>query len=218
MITKEHIEKSLWFGEREVSKLTQPIVDIKGLTSLKVKSFLNNICDFGGASYLELGAYQGATFCSAIYGNDIKSTAVDNWKDFELAPANISLWQSVRNVSNPKGIFLSNIKKCKDHGVVGVLDENYLTFPSSMLKYKANIVFYDGEHTFSDQYQMLGRMLDFCEDEFILVIDDWNWEKRGVIQGIKDFKFKCSYLKEIFTKGEDPEDFWNGLGIFILKK
>jgi len=26
------------------------------------------------------------------------------------------------------------------------------------------------------------------------------------------------YKKEIQTKGEDPEDFWNGLGIFVLRK
>lgn len=217
-MNKEHIEKSIWFAEREVSKLTQQIVDIQGLTSLKVKSFLNNICDFEGAKYLEIGAYKGATFCSAIYGNNIVATAIDNWKDSTLLPASISLWQSSRNLANPKDSFLLNLKKCQNIRDVHVLDENYLNFHKDKIKYKSNVVFYDGEHEFSDQYQIMGRMSDLCEDKFVLIIDDWNWEKRGIIQGIKDFKLKCSYLKELFTKGEDPEDFWNGLGIFILEK
>ena len=62
----------------------------------------------------------------------------------------------------------------------------------------------------------MSKLKHATEDYFILVIDDWNWEKRGILKGIQDFKYKCEYKKEIFTKGEDPKNFWNGLGIFIL--
>jgi hypothetical protein len=88
-----HIERSLYFGEKEVSKLTEEIMQIEGLTSRKVKSFLNNLCGLEDCSYLEFGTYKGATFCAAIYNNDIKSTAVDNWKDFmdALAVRNVCL-------------------------------------------------------------------------------------------------------------------------------
>ena len=40
----EHIEKSLEFGKLEVSKIIQDIFDIPGLTSNRVRCFLNNIC------------------------------------------------------------------------------------------------------------------------------------------------------------------------------
>lgn len=53
---------------------------------------------------------------------------------------------------------------------------------------------------------------------FIAIIDDYNWKEvqEGMIEVIK--KYTVLYKKEIFTTGEDPEDFWNGLGIFILQK
>ena len=62
----------------------------------------------------------------------------------------------------------------------------------------------------------MSKLKDLSSDTFILVVDDWNWEKRGILKGISDFHYKCLYQKEILTKGEDPKNFWNGLGIFIL--
>ena len=38
----EHIEKSLHWSDLEVSKLRQDILDIPGISSNKVKMFLNN--------------------------------------------------------------------------------------------------------------------------------------------------------------------------------
>ena len=211
-----HIERSLYFGEKEVSKLTEEIMQIEGLTSRKVKSFLNNLCGLEGSSYLEFGAYKGATFCAAIYNNDIKSTAVDNWKDFELLPASFPMWhRSIAPKENPYETFAKNLKKCGANSVE-IINQNYLNLSKDSIKTKSNIIFYDGEHTFKDQYAIMSKLKDFSNDTFILVVDDWNWEKKGILKGIHDFDYKCSYQKDIFTKGEDPKNFWNGLGIFIL--
>jgi hypothetical protein len=211
-----HVERSLHFGEKEVSKLTEEIMQIDGLTSRKVKSFLNNLCGLEGSSYLEFGTYKGATFCAAIYNNDIKSTAVDNWKDFELLPASFPMWhRSVEPKSNPYEIFLKNIRKCGIDSIE-IINQNYLSLVKDSIKTKSNIIFYDGEHQFKDQYAIMSKLKDFSSDTFVLVIDDWNWEKRGILKGIQDFNYKQLYKKEIFTKGEDSKNFWNGLGIFIL--
>ena len=86
----EHIEKSLEFGEFEVSKLRQDIFDIKGLTSNKVRCFLNNVCGVEDCNYLELGVHRGATFCSAIYANYVNAVAIDNWSEYG-GPKNIFL-------------------------------------------------------------------------------------------------------------------------------
>ena len=47
-----HIEQSLEYGKLEVSKLTQDIFNIPGLTSNKVRCFLNNICTIKNMCYL----------------------------------------------------------------------------------------------------------------------------------------------------------------------
>jgi len=211
-----HIEKSLYFGEKEVSKLTEEIMQIEGLTSRKVKSLLNNLCVLEDCSYLEFGTYKGATFCAAIYNNDIKSTAVDNWKDFELLPASFPMWhRSIAPKENPYETFVKNLKKCGAN-TVEIINQNYLNITKDSVKTKSNIIFYDGEHTFKDQYAIMSKLKDLSSDTFILVVDDWNWEKRGILKGISDFHYKCLYQEEILTKGEDPKNFCNGLGIFIL--
>ena len=220
-VTINHIDESLKFGALEVSKLTQDVVDIRGLTSLKVRCFLNNICSQENTVYLEIGPHQGATFFSALYGNNVSAIALDNWSQGGIMPAVAPMWSGLGESlleSKPKNVFLQNLKKFKGTNNVQVLDENYLNFNKKSLQYKPNVLFYDGEHTFADQYQVLVDFKDYLASEFILIIDDWNWEKRGVLEAIKDLKLKIKYKKEIFTKGEDPDDFWNGLGIFILKK
>ena len=58
------------------------------------------------------------------------------------------------------------------------------------------------------------------EKKYILIIDDWNWlqVRLGTENSIQQLGFKVLYKEEIFTKGEDPNDFWNGLGIFVIDK
>lgn len=213
------IEESLYFGQKEVSKLTNEIMSIKGLTSKKVKCLLNNLCGYPNSNYLEIGAYQGSTFCAAIYGNNINAIAVDDWQDSQLLPASFALWTSVNvntNKLNPEEIFRKNVAKCGDLSKIQIINNNYLTFNVGAVRNLSNIVFYDGEHSFSDQYAIMSKLKNLTEEVFILIVDDWNWEKAGILKGIKHFNYKCIYKKEIFTKGEDPQDFWNGLGIFIL--
>ena len=126
------------------------------------------------------------------------------------------MWhRSVEPKSNPYEIFLKNIRKCGVNSIE-IINQNYLSLAKDSIKTKSNIIFYDGEHQFKDQYAIMSKLKDFSSDTFVLVIDDWNWEKRGILKGIQDFNYKQLYKKEIFTKGEDSKNFWNGLGIFIL--
>ena len=55
---------------------------------------------------------------------------------------------------------------------------------------------------------------------FVYIVDDWNWlqVEQGTLEGIRNKKFKIKHQKIINTKGEDPNDYWNGLGIFVLEK
>ena len=149
--TIKHIEESLKFGNLEVSKLTQDVIDIKGLTSKKVRCFLNNICNKENTVYLEVGSYKGATFFSALYGNHANAIAIDNWKEEEMMPAIAPIWGGLGGSvtrAKPKDVFLQNLKKFKGTNSVQVLDENYLNFNKKFLSYKPNVLFYDGETYF----------------------------------------------------------------------
>ena len=216
-----HIEQSLEYGKLEVSKLTQDIFNIPGLTSNKVRCFLNNICGIDGCRYLELGTYRGATFCSAIYANNLSAVAMDNWSSPELKPFRSDMWKEWdENIirGNPREEFVSNVKKIKGNNIIKVYDDNYWDFDVNLIPFKIDILFYDGNHTYKDQYQIITRFGTVLSEVFILIVDDWNWERDGILDAIEDLNFKILYDKQIYTGGEDPNDFWNGLGIFLLER
>src|SRR3990167_7098778 len=78
----KHVERSIENAEKGISKLNSDILGLRGLSSSKVRHFLNNICSLEGASYLEIGVWRGSTFISALYGNAKKlshAVAIDNW-------------------------------------------------------------------------------------------------------------------------------------------
>jgi hypothetical protein len=110
----KHIDDSIHWGEREVSKLTQDILNIHGITSNKVRSFLNNICSIGG-NFLEIGVFRGATFCSSIYGNDIHAIGIDNFASPNLTPMGVSqrLASYLKQGLDipPQEDFLNNVKR-----------------------------------------------------------------------------------------------------------
>ena len=80
------VKNALVKAKKEESKLCKATLDIPGLTSHKVKHFINNICELPDCKYLEVGVYQGAMFTSALEGNDLVATAVDNWSDTHNVP------------------------------------------------------------------------------------------------------------------------------------
>jgi len=72
----EAIEKA----ERMESNLIQEVLDLYGMSSPKVRHFLNNICH--GRSYLEIGTHKGSTLISAMYKNPNFGIAYDDYREF----------------------------------------------------------------------------------------------------------------------------------------
>lgn len=216
----KHIEDSLYWAENEVSKLTLDIINIQGITSNKVKCLLNNICNIDDANYLELGVFRGSTFCSAIYGNNIKATGIDNWSSPYLMPSGVSQKMSfyLRDQSNdPKEEFLSNVKKFGNVENINAYRANYLDFDYSTIE-PLDIIFYDGETKYYDQYTTIKKLIPHMSNKCILIVDDWNWQKEGAIKALEESDVFITYQKNIYTNGEDSKDFWNGIGIFLIEK
>ena len=93
---------------------------------------------------------------------------------------------------------------------------------------KFNIYMYDGNHTETSHFQALNHYLSCLDDEFIYLIDDWNWKpvRNGTIRSIKDNKCEILYQKVIRTTDDNSHanpsgqnsDWHNGISIFVLKK
>jgi len=201
------------------SKLTDHTKNIKGLTSVKVKNFLNILCEMEECRYLEIGAYQGATFSAALDGNNITAFAIDNFSGEGTHPMRkIEDWGE--DDYDVKTQFFENIRKVSSQSTIKVFDEDIQAFDVGKIDRTINILFYDGGHSEKEHYNVINKFLPILNNIFILIIDDWNWiqVKEGTTKGISDNNLQVLLKKEIITSGEDFNDYWNGLGIFVLRQ
>ena len=81
-------------------------------------------------------------------------------------------------------------------------------------------MFYDGDHTYEQTKNFLDRYYEKFEETLVLIVDDWNWDQiqNATNDHIQNKEYKVLHKKEIKTTGEDPDDYWNGLGVFVLRK
>jgi hypothetical protein len=79
---KDHIEKSFDNAENNISKITNEILNINGMTGVKTRHFYNNLLNIDDARYLEIGTWKGSSVCSAMCGNKANVICIDNWSEF----------------------------------------------------------------------------------------------------------------------------------------
>lgn len=223
------INNALHKSDSEESKLTNLTLKIPGLTSHKVKHFINNLVAMPDTRYLEIGTYQGAVFTSALEGNKINAIAIDDFSSEEISPMRDILdWEAEEG--NPVEILKKNISLVSDpvdretsaeeEKIVSVLNKNAFAVTKEDIPFKISVFFYDGDHSYEAQKKAIKHYLPMMDETFILIVDDWNWKQVqvGTKEAIIEEKLKVLYDHTIVTSGEDPNDYWNGLGIFVLKQ
>ena len=78
----EHVQECINKGEAEASKLPTILLreSIPGLSSNKVRHFLNNLCSIPKWRHLEIGSHTGSTLLAAGYKNPLDlMVAIDNF-------------------------------------------------------------------------------------------------------------------------------------------
>ena len=103
--------------------------------------------------------------------------------------------------------------------VVKFLDKNISNYLTDS-KRAIDFYFYDGEHSYNNQYENLEIADDFLNRGAIIMIDDINFPE--VENGSKDFLKKHSskyeIIKEVKTfNNHCHPSFWNGV-LFLKKK
>ena len=213
----KNIENSLSNTDKYISNVTDEILRMDGMSGKKTRHFYNNLCSMNDARYLEIGTWLGSSICSAMCNNKMTCVAIDNWSEF----------------GGPKTEFLKNFNKFKGNNNATFIEKNCWNVNVNTIG-KFNIYMYDGNHKENSHYKALNNFLPCLDNEFIYLIDDWNWDvvREGTIKSIKDNNCKILYQKEIYTDkknvpgwGPGPGnrfnqhgDWHNGICIFILKK
>ena len=185
---------------------------VEGITSDRTRQLLNELAKLS-TSYLEIGVLNGGTFCSVLDGNTLKAYAVDHWKD-ETQAANGST-----NIKASKQTFIENVRKFKNDNVIKLFDSNFLNVDKSEID-KIDMFFYDADHSHEMTSAAVRYFSDRFTDQAILIFDDANFD--GVVSGAKEGMKKSGleviYEKLLLNEMEDPDQWWNGLYICVIRK
>jgi hypothetical protein len=203
-----HIENCLENANNYKSKITTEILSMEGMSGKKTRHFYNNICSMNDCRYLEIGTWMGSSICSAMCNNNMTCVAIDNWSEF----------------GGPKDEFLINFNKFKGNNNATFIEKNCWDIDVNNIG-KFNIYMYDGNHTKTSHFQALNYYMPCLDDEFIYLVDDWNWSdvRTGTLESIEANNCKILYKNEIFCNDHPGiqrsiNDWHNGICIFVLKK
>lgn len=208
---RDLIDRAFDNAEKKVSKITEEIINMEGMSGTKTRHFYNNLLDTADARYLEIGTWKGSSVCSAMCGNKAKVVCIDNWSEF----------------GGPKADFLRNFSKFRGENVAMFIEKDCFTVNVSRLP-KFNIYMYDGNHTNESHYRALLHYYHCLDDVFIFIVDDWNWQdvREGTMNSIKRLGLKVLHEKEVrltWDNSVTPEpqlskEWWNGIYIVLLQK
>jgi hypothetical protein len=208
---KTLVETSFQNAENNISKITNDIITMDGMSGTKTRHFYNNLLNTEDARYLEIGTWKGSSVCSAMCGNKAKVVCIDNWSEF----------------GGPKSEFLVNFEKFKGKNEAIFIENDCYKVDVSVLP-KFNIYMYDGNHSKENHYNALSHYYNCLDDIFIFIVDDWNWNevREGTMNSIQKLNLKVLYEKAIRLTWDEsitpqPElsiSWWNGIYVAILQK
>jgi hypothetical protein len=195
------------------SKLDERVLSFRGASGRKYRLFVNTLIGLlDNARYLEIGSYTGSTLCAAIADNKIRALVIDNWSQF----------------GGPVQEFMNNVARLRGPGAkISILESDFREVDYANIG-KFNVYFFDGPHTERDHYDAINLALPALDDEFVLIIDDWDWGqvRTGTERAIEDNGLKKDLWIEIRTTmdgttpaiGGEKSDWHNGYLVAVMTK
>jgi len=186
--------------------LRKELIKIDSMSTYAIGYIINRICKNLSKNqlYLNIGCWKGFSLVAGMINTKCKVIGIDNFSQF----------------NGPKDIFFQNFEKLKK--------PNHFFFEQDYEKYfeildqnkdKIDFYFYDGEHSYDNQFKNLEIADNFLNIGSVVLIDDINFDEvyEGTLDFISKTKSKFKIVKEIKTVNNHCHpSFWNG--IMILKK
>jgi hypothetical protein len=172
------------------SKLPDWIMTMPGMSGRKYRRMINQLVGLAPQPrYLEVGSWAGSTACSAMYGNALPVTCIDNWSEF----------------GGPRAAFDQATDAARsDQIAFRVIEEDFRKVDYSAIG-TYNIYLFDGPHEYQDQFDGVTMAQPALADEHILIVDDWNWPqvRQGTIDAITKLGMRIISGVEIKTNQVD---------------
>jgi len=186
--------------------------EVEGITSLRTKKLLNTLGSIS-SSYLEVGVLNGSTFCSTIDGNVLDAVAVDHWQEDTQA------LNGSTNIYSSKNSFINNVKKFKCNNRIRIFDCDFLKVDLNNIN-NIDLFFYDADHSKEATRSAVRYFSSKFINDSVLIFDDANFEGvvEGAREGIIDSNLDIIFEKIILNDIEDPDMWWNGLYLTVVRR
>ncbi len=193
----ERVQWAIEDAEKGISNLPANALKMEGMSSAKVRHFLNNL---RAKKYLEIGSWKGSTAVAAVIGNGI-AYCIDNWSQF----------------GGPKADFERNTAGLN----VKLIDQDCMTVDRSTLPDDFDVFFYDGDHSPEVTRAAIAAYASNLASEAIIVVDDTNFA--GVTDASRaafvdaGLTVQKEWLLPAKHNG-DREEWWNGVLVAVVSK
>jgi hypothetical protein len=214
-------ERAIAEAEQGRSGLPEAVLALEGYSSPTVRHFLNNLCRFPAANYLEVGTWKGSTLMAASYGNAGRFTAIDDFSHHV---------QSRREGQAARAQLGRVRRRFRGHCRVRFHDSDcWSEALLPRLPRDVNVYFYDGRHTYEDQHRAFTHFEPVLAREYVGVVDDWNrpYVRQATRDALAELGHETVWERELFTRGwfrqhltgvwKGPHWF-NGLLVAVLRR
>jgi hypothetical protein len=199
-----NLDEIIDYATSDQTKLSSKAISMEGMSSFYVRNLLNKSVSYPNVKYLEIGAWKGSTFYSALHNNK---------PDYALAI------DSFCTFGGPEKEFRQNMS---DVGAnFEFLNQDCFTVDVNNINHKFNVYFYDGEHTHKDQELALTHYYNVLDNTFLFICDDYNWPQvqSGTKEGILKNNLKILDERTLLSNHNgDTTTWWNGLYVAVLSK
>lgn len=222
------VKAALELADNERSKITEREKELYGLTSVRLKAFLNNLCAKDNINYLEIGVYKGSTLLSALLGNEkTKAVGIENFKYDDREPKK---WAPEDGIwENMKSQLYSNIDRYKDPDS-GVNTDNITIIENSFEKAdlsklpKFDVCFFDVSPVNENTYDaFVENIIPSMAPESVVVFSNYSNETHAAeIQNMFDKhsdKIKMTWSDYRVSGGlSDSTKYYSGILVAGIKR
>jgi len=202
----ERVERAIERAKRRTSSLSHAVLELPGMSSGKVRHFLNNLQP---RRYLEVGVWRGSTFISACFGNALESaTAIDNFSSFQ-------------DDDRGEVQFVEHVRQHLPGQPFELKNQSFFDIPASDLPRDIDVYFYDGDHSREAQRRAIVHAWPALGCESIVVVDDSNMPgvMEGTRQGLREVQAQVLHEWHLPAHyNGDTEQWWNGLYVAAVRK
>ena len=199
-INSNTIFKNITKDEREaINKLS--LIDT--MSKISVGFIINQICKNlkNDGVYLNIGVWRGFSMFAGMFNTNCEVYGVDNFS-FNYEDGNKSL-SNTKEEFNTRNYFYKHLKMYQNENKHFFFDTDYKNFFKLWEKKNKMIDFYyyDGEHSYENQYDNLVIANNFFKKGTIILVDDYNeiQVENATLDFVGKYSSNFKILKEIKT-------------------